>query len=292
MILFLNGCTVPNVTPEIASSVDLLAVTDSQLRPMLRSRAADEVRNAEQELILSGATVYETEDCDDSDEYGLMANCRLRFLADLDSGPVNATQALTALNEMEAYFAILLVLASDEDSNAVRTQAQELAKALNDAAEGKSAALATLAEDAGRRGDAFTATTGFLAGQYRIGALRSLVRRADPVIETQTLIIAAYLDLDGELSAAHSALVDAEEEVVNAQASGDPRRYSEAVESLKTAHFEYQTAQNESPSYVMKLLRQSHGQLLARLTTGGSAQEVLETVTEIESVINVLKEDV
>jgi hypothetical protein len=289
--VILSGCTVPDVTPEVAASVDLLAATDGKLRPSLKILAAQELRQSEDALLASGDTVYETSNCDESDEFGLMTDCQLDFLGNLDEGPVNATQALTALNDIEAYFATLLILASDDDSNAVRAQAQELAKALDEVGEGKSEALATLAKDVGKRGDTFVAASGFLADQNRIAALRSVVRRADPIIASQTEIIAAYLDLDGELAAAHSVLVEAEAEVVEAQAAKDTRRYRKAIEDLKAVHRAYRRAQEAAPSYAMKLLRDSHAQLLARLSSGGSPEDILKTLTEIETVIKLAKED-
>ena len=224
-----------------------------------------------------------------SDDFAIMADCRLVSAVDFSGGVVSASNSLQALNAIDGYFKSLLALASSKSSDDVRQQATNLAAALKEASAAKYAPLAELAIRAPGTADQAVAVTGFLASQMRVAQLRRVVRQADPEIEGLLLGVAAFLDLQSGLSAAHEKLIAAQTEMEFAQTSGDPARYRRALDQLEARHAAFTKEQNASAGNSLRLLRKLHGELLKRLNSPGEPSEILAVVTEIRAVVDVIR---
>ncbi|GLQ29312.1 hypothetical protein [Sulfitobacter pacificus] len=288
-LLTVTACTTPDVTEEITAASELLATSSAQFRPQLETQAKVERRAAEGRLIAQGAEVYTLHDCTQSDDFTIMADCRLVSSVELGGGPVSASNSLQALNAIEGYFMSLLAIASSKSSDDVRQQADDLAAALKEASEAKYTPLARLATRASGKADQAAAVTGFLASQVRVAQLRRLVGQADKEIEGLLLSVAAFLDLQSGLGARHEKLVAAQTEMEFAQTSGDPVRYRRALDRLKARHNTFIKAQNASAGNSLRLLRKLHGELLKRLNSPGAPSEILAVVTEIRAVVDVIR---
>lgn len=288
-LLSLTACTTPDVTEEIMAASELLVTSSATFRPRLETQAKAERRTAEGRLIAQGAEVYELQGCMQSDNFGIMADCRLVSAVDLSGGVVSASNSLDALDAIDGYFTSLLAIASSKSSDDVRQQANNLAAALKEASQARYVPLAQLATQATAKAEQAVAVTGFLASQVRVAQLRRVVRQADPAIEGLLQSVAAFLDLQSGMSAQHEMLLAAQTEVGFAQTSGDQVRYRRALDRLKARHAAFIKAQNASAGNSLRLLRKLHGELLKRLNSPGAPSEILAVVTEIRTVVDVIR---
>jgi hypothetical protein len=288
-LLALSACTTPDVTEQIKAASDLATTSTAKFRPALQSQAKKDVRQAEKQLIAQRATVYSLRDCESTDDFGIMSDCRLVTAVNLSAEPASASQALAAFDAVEGYFAALLALASSQSSDAVRQEATALTAALKDAQQAKYAPMARLASHGAKHADQAAAVTGFLASQVRIATLRRIVRQADPEIATILETVAAHLDLKSDLGTHHAALITAQGDMEDAQLSGNTTLYRSNLDTLKQLHAAFIKAQNASAGNSFRLLRKLHGDLRKRLNAPGDTSEILATVTEIRSVVDTLR---
>ncbi len=288
-LLALAACTTPDVTSQIKAASDLATTSTAKFRPTLQAQANKDVRKAEKTLIDQRQTVYELHDCDKTDAFGIMPNCRIVSTVDISGKPASASNALVAFDAVEGYFTSLLALASSQSSDAVRQEATALAAALKEAEKAKYAPLAKLASRGAKNADQAVAVTGFLASQVRVATLRRIVRQADPEIEKILQTVAANLDLKSDLGARHAAFILARGTVEETQLAGNPEKYRQALDTLRVRHDAFVKAQNSSAGNSFRLLRKLHGDLLKRLNAPGDTSEILATVTEIRSVVDIIR---
>lgn len=284
------GCTSPDLRPGIKEATALLAETDNQIRPMLEPLAAAELAAAEEAAMQRGEIILMLEGscnyADARDAGQARTDCALVEIARPDKGAVNATTMLDALDAMSAYFVALDALASSESADEVAARTAALMEALTQLDDtSRSPALARIAATAADHKDLVSRSSGFLANQYRIAALRRVVRRADPIFGQLVPIAAAYLDQapDG-MPIAQMRLEAAEENMTLASGAGSVARHRAAAAELRAAFAAFKIAEAKSPANRLILLRKFHADLLDRLTGPQSAEDLLTTIEDIKAI--------
>lgn len=289
----MTACSVPDLSPNIAEAVQLLADTDRQLRPALTPVAAAELAAAEEAMMRNGQQVLGFGgNCDaiaTRAEGGVVSECRLVERALPVTGPVNTTQALRALDVLGGYFAAIGALAAAESSDEVAARSGTLLDAL--AALGNGGGPDAFV-GLGARRDLIVRSTSFVAAQYRIAALHRVVRRADPVIGEMTDIAVAWLDdLPGGVPEAQAALLDARDALATATEARNLPAQRSATAELRAAHARFRKAEAESPANRLLLLRKLHAGLRNRLEHPQSAKELLATLEEIKAITELAKKE-
>jgi hypothetical protein len=290
-MLFLGACSTPDLSPGIAESARLLEATDKGLRPGLAAQAAQEQAKAELAAMQAGRIVLGLEgDCDPAathNEGRVFSACELLTLAALPAEPVSATQMLAALDALRDYYSGLASLADARSSDEVAAATAGLFDALAQAgkAPGAPKALADFAASGASRKDLATRTTGFLADQYRLAALRRVVRRADPVIDALTERAVAWLELQpGGVGEARKRLSEARLKVLDATGARDLAGQQSATSEMREAFAAFKAAERSSPANQLRLLRQMHAELLARAKSPGNAEDFLTVLEEVRAI--------
>lgn len=293
LLLSVGACTTPNVSEEITAAQTLFRVTDEQARAELEQRAAQERREAEDDLIASQQIAIQLADCFASNSFDLSPNCRLVSAFDNIEGPPGeptASEVLVLFYALDGYFAALAAIATEGDADKVTTAARAVAQSIAEVETGGLERLAPLADYFEDYGDGLSEAAGFLAQQYQTAALRRTVIQADPVLSEALENAAQYYLNDGELEAARTRLQDAALRANIAQAEGNISVARDAINELKTAHEAFLNIQNESPAYSFYLIGEMHEQLKDKLTSINSSQEILQTLQRIETVISAFEE--
>lgn len=288
-LLALTACTTPDVSPGIGEAVSLLAQTDHALRPTLTPLAAAELSKAQEAAMKSGKTIVELQgDCDYTVSRGsgqVLTDCSLRENARPTTGPVNATQMVEALDVLGDYFAALAKLASSASSDEVAARTAGLMDALTALDKGDKAGLKQLGQTAADRKPLVVQTVGFVVAQARVAGLRKVVRKADPVIGALTETAVAWLDdLPGGMPVAQARLTDAEEAVTRAALAHDIGRQRAAAADLRGAFAAFKKAEAASPATRLLMIRKLHGDILRRLSSPQSAEELLATVEQVKAI--------
>ncbi len=289
------ACTTPDVSKEIEAGSVLAAETGKALRTRLAPLAKSERAAAEDEVIQLGEPVVSlngTCDINAARAAGMArTDCALEELIDPGEGPVNATATLQATVELEAYFAALKVLTETSASGEIASNAEALLTALGQTGSLRSKTLQRIAAGATENADVVVKVVGFAAERYRVRQLRRVVREADPVIGNLTEIAAAYLDtnVDPSVARAQERLTNADAEMNLALASGDTARHRRAVANLRTALAEYQKAEANATAASLLTLRQLHRDLLVRLTSGVTSEEIQATLNDVFEIAELIK---
>lgn len=290
-ILLLGACSMPDLSPGIAESARLLEATDKGLRPGLAAEAAREQAKAELKAMQAGRIVLGLEgDCDPAathSEGRVFSACELVTLAAPPAEPVSATQMLAALDALRDYYSGLASLADARSSDEVAAAIAGLFDALTQAgkAPGAPKALADFAASGASRKDLATRTTGFLADQYRLAALRRVVQRADPVIGALTDRAVAWLDLQpGGVGEARKRLSEARLQLLDATQARDLAGQQSATSKMREAFFAFKAAERTSPANQLRLLRQMHAELLARAKSPENAEDFLNVLEEVRAI--------
>jgi hypothetical protein len=294
-LIMVAACAVPDIGLSVDEAAALLAETNNSVRPVLDPIMAQELATSEEVTMRRGGTILGLEGTchyDDARKAGLaVTDCALVEYVRPDKGPVNATSVGDALDAMSGYFAGLAAIASSESSDEVAARAGALIEAVAAfGAEGNPASLRRLGAAAAERRDLATRGAGFLAVQYRVAAVRKVVRRADPVFDRIVPIAAAYLDtLPGGLPAAQARLEEAEEELAIAPNVSVAAHRTAAIE-LRAAFAAYKQAEAASPATRLYLLRRLHAGLLQSLSGPRSPEELLTVLEEIKVINDLARE--
>ncbi len=298
VVLGLAACTVPNVSPGIDAAKTLLSTTDTDLRPKLAPVAAQELARAEQDYVAQGKAIVEllgTCRYEDARTNGMiLPDCHLVQSALPDHGPVNATEVLEALDVLSNYFTALAAIASADSSDAVATQTGAVIDALSKLGSGSgSSGLAKIAAFAAANKDQAVTSVGFLAAQYRVAALRRVVRKADPVIDALVQGAVLYLDArPGGLVAAEQNMTRAERAMTTAAVAHDAAGQTRAAQDLRTTFAAFHQAAATDPANRLLLLRKLHGDLLHGLTGPQSAEDYLTTLEQIRKIADLAQQGV
>lgn len=285
----LLGCTTPNVTQEISGATELIGEIKPVLTKTLAKQAADDLRRAENDLIVNGDIVLDLTGCDpidDADTYDLLPNCRLVNNADPNASRLNAYSVLAFMNLVDGYYAALSALASSQNADAIGAQTNALFVALEKAGAERNGALGILGTAASKNKDLGTRAAGFFANQYRIVSLRRVVRQADPLISEGAKLAAAYFDTENSAMRRNQRLMlEASLAADSAAEAGNFAAQREALDQFKSAYSAFSEAERTSPATAFRLLARQHNLLLQQLDGTASAEQVFQTLTTIDEIL-------
>lgn len=292
--LCLSACATPDITPQITAMRSLVKDTSAAAGPELAQAALAERTAAEAALTAQGRSAVRLQGaCQPSlaPEGGELAECTVVSLADLESGPVNATQVQHALGALNDYFDSVAALAAAKTTGDVKEQTTALFDAIDSFASGKGGGKlrAVASGFADVRGPA-TAAVGLLVEQARRHALIRVFRRADPLVADISRIAGDWFDSrPGSPEAAAAAVIAVNKAMVAAEKSGDHAALLAEANQLRSAADLYQKALAGSPSYRLRLLSNLHSTLLARLTGSASPEEILATLEQMRAIAALLE---
>ena len=290
-----SACTAPTLGPQIKDARVILDATVKETGPSLRAEVLKERNTAERlaadnrDVLLSlptGCLARISVDLRND-----VSNCRLISHASPPESPVSATQVQLALTFMADYFAVLQDLASEESAAGVKASASSLVTALGQfKASGSTQALSSLSRQVERNGPVFVASAGFVANQYRITALRKIMRQADPVLEELVRgIHPVLLDLGDPISDRRDAVIEATGRLDLARTSGTVNQQINAAAALRRSVAEMHVAEAKSPIRHLYLVRDLHGAMLARLNGNPSLDELTALTNTLSEIANLLE---
>lgn len=293
LVISMPACTAPDISEELIAANTLLEQTSKPLKAELGPKAAAEFAALEEVYYSQGKKVVEivgTCDLFEARAKGLArSDCKLRSLIDPGRVETNATAVLQAHTVLEGYFGALTVLSKADGTNEIEKQAGVLVSALKQTGQVQVSSFQKLSDAATEHGDLAVAAAGFAADQYRLGKLRQVVRRADPVIGRMTSIAAAYLDeASPELFQAAEELNLARLAVEEAILAKDPIAHKRAVKQLKKAFTDFKKAEANALVAGFLSLRELHAKLLRKLNGTASLEEiqaVLDDISELKDLI-------
>ncbi|WP_411890912.1 hypothetical protein [Yoonia sp. SDW83-1] len=297
-VLVLCSCAAPDVTSELTQVNAVFDESAAALSSVVAPIAKAEFTAAEEQLIAQRAPVVgQSGICDPQFARTTgrsMADCTLDSYADdslADSETINAAQVQSAITAMDAYWAALAELAAAETTAEVATATSALQATLVSATEiGTAPAFANAAQRAADRGPAVFGALQFGVEQYRARQLRNVMRRADPVIADITDGIAAWANVTlNPAPNPYTRFRDAIRALELARTDGTQDGYRAAIKEARDAHRALQTFAANDPVNRLWLLRNAHGDILARLDDP-TADEWLTTFEQIKALRALSKE--
>lgn len=283
VIVATTGCAVKDVSPELTAAQQLLAQTQQVLGPDLEVAARRESEIREEALIVSMRPVVESSNCTEVNDFELAPGCELVAATPREDGEASATSVLELLDALRGYYAALQGIAAAGDGDRVQAAVNALGQSVaqaNDSGIGAFSDLAARFESDGAR---TAGTVGFLTEQYRMGALRRIVREADPLIADALENAAEYYPSTQELTLLLFNLRDAEQEMISVRS--DPAASRIAIRNFRAAYARFVRAQEESELYRLWLLREVHAELNAKLHGNASLDDVLGLLNRIEAIL-------
>lgn len=288
--LGLCSCADIDVHPDVLTAQTLLAETTPTLAQAFAPIAARELRAAEAYLIARGAPILEVSGiCNPRlarESGSSFADCRLRTLADPTGQGINASEVQGAVAALVAYWAAIEGLSSAESRGEVDTATARVAAAVQGLA-GQSAtpagqAVALSAPILGR-------ALSFGIEAYRTTQLRTLMDRADPIMDDLVAGIAAWIaSQPGNELAAYQTFRTAFDAMEAARTSGNTARYAAAIENTRRVFAELQHQQENDPTNALWLIREAHASILLRLNNP-TLSETIDTFEALDAIRQLLE---
>ncbi|MEM7641556.1 MAG: hypothetical protein AAF366_03415 [Pseudomonadota bacterium] len=285
----LLGCASPQLGTDIAQTRTLLAELDAAARPALALDAADDLGQAEAALARQGrAFLVIPDDCTSRISGALgtdVSDCTPVSLADeprLD-GTVNSAQALALLDKMDAYFAALSALATATTPAGIRSNADKLTIALQDAA--TAFAGAGLADGIAERGPAVAAGLGIVAERIRLAEMRRHMKAAQGVFDEALPLLADQIEeVAGDARLHRTEMLDAIGEYERAAASGRADAQIRAARDLRNAARRMHMAEATSPVRRLHQVVRRHRAMLARIDGPPTLEDIDGLTADIAEI--------
>lgn len=295
LICAATACTRPDISVEIAAADTLLARLSESTGPTLSAAADLELDMAETDLMQAGLAVLQLEgpcDLTTTEAQGLAeTECRLVSAVTLPDA-ATAHTTIAAIAALRGYIAALAALANSDSPAAVETNAAALTAALGEDGAERIAAFRALSGQLEGREQALATSLGFLARQRQAAGIRRAVRDADPVVDTLvTATVAYFRSVDTEIAPRFEALLEVADRAADPETLSDISRNRAATSDLRVAYAAFRAAEAASPVADLLAFRGLHAALQARLLGRPSAEEILNLVTELQSVLAAIEGD-